>query len=125
MKRKLWPASSQRVTRQPPERFAVNIMASRLAESTGKEPSMTTLCTSKVAPNAEKTALLVASGGEIDRLIADVLASEGWSVQRVDNTQLALSVARAKQFDLIITGREGDWRKTLSFVAELGVLALT
>jgi CheY-like chemotaxis protein/anti-sigma regulatory factor (Ser/Thr protein kinase) len=48
----------------------------------------------------------VASGGDVDRLIADVLASEGWSIQRVDNNQLALTLARAQQFDLIITGRE-------------------
>ena len=67
---------------------------------------MTTPCSSGVAPSTEKTALLVASGGDVDRLIADVLASEGWSIQRVDNNQLALTLARAKQFDLIITGRE-------------------
>lgn len=67
---------------------------------------MTTPCSSGVAPSTEKTALLVASGGDVDRLLADVLASEGWSIQRVDNTQSALALARAKPFDLIVTGRE-------------------
>jgi len=67
---------------------------------------MTSLCNSGVAPSTEKTALLVASGGDIDTLIADVLAGEGWSIQRADTTQRALDLARVKPFDLIITGRE-------------------
>ena len=67
---------------------------------------MTTPCTSKVAPNAEMTALLVASGGEIDRLIADVLASEGWSVQRVEHSTGTLrSESQAIRFDYHRAGR--------------------
>jgi anti-sigma regulatory factor (Ser/Thr protein kinase) len=34
------------------------------------------------------------------------LASEGWGIERVDNTQRALALASAKPFDLIVTGRE-------------------
>ena len=44
---------------------------------------MTTPCSSAVAPATEKTALLVASGRNIDELLTNVLASEGWSIERV------------------------------------------
>lgn len=67
---------------------------------------MTTPCSNRVVPIARKTALLVASGGDVDQLLTDVLASEGWSIQRAVDNQHALGLARAKPFDLIITGRE-------------------
>jgi len=67
---------------------------------------MTNPCSGAVALTTEKTALLVASGGEIDELLTNVLASEGWSIQHVVDNQHILEVARAKPFDLIITGRE-------------------
>src|SRR5258705_4523804 len=62
---------------------------------------MTTPCSSAVAPTTQKPALLVASGGDVDEL-----ASEGWSIQRVVDNQHILALARAKPFDLIVTGRE-------------------
>ena len=67
---------------------------------------MTTPCSSAVAPATQKTALLVASGGDVDELLTNVLASEGWSIQRVVDNQHILALARAKPFDLIVTGRE-------------------
>jgi anti-sigma regulatory factor (Ser/Thr protein kinase)/CheY-like chemotaxis protein len=67
---------------------------------------MTTPCSSAVAPTTQKTALLVASGGEVDELLMNVLASEGWSIQRVVDNQHILELAVAKPFDLIVTGRE-------------------
>jgi DNA-binding NtrC family response regulator len=67
---------------------------------------MTTLCSSAVAPTAQKTALLVASDGDVYELITNVLASDGWSIQRVVDYQHILALARAKPFDLIVTGRE-------------------
>jgi DNA-binding response OmpR family regulator len=67
---------------------------------------MTTPCSSAVAPTTQKTALLVASGGEVDELLTNVLASEGWSIQRIVDNQHILALARAKPFDLIVTGRE-------------------
>jgi DNA-binding NarL/FixJ family response regulator/anti-sigma regulatory factor (Ser/Thr protein kinase) len=67
---------------------------------------MTTPCSSAVAPTIEKTALLVASGSDVDELLTKVLASEGWSIQRVVDNQHILELARSKPFDLIITGRE-------------------
>jgi len=67
---------------------------------------MTTPCSSAVAPTTQKTALLVASGGDVDELLTNVFASEGWSIQRVVDNQHILPLVRAKPFDLIITGRK-------------------
>lgn len=67
---------------------------------------MTTPCSSAVAPTTEKTALVVASGGDVDELLTHVLESQGWSIQRVDDNQHILPLAMAKQFDLIVTGQK-------------------
>jgi anti-sigma regulatory factor (Ser/Thr protein kinase)/CheY-like chemotaxis protein len=67
---------------------------------------MTTSCNTAVAPTAQKSALLVASGSSLDELLTTVLSSQGWSIQRVVDNQHILALARAKPFDLIITGRE-------------------
>lgn len=64
---------------------------------------MATPCSSALAT---KTALLVSSGGEIDQLLTTVLASEGWSIQRVIDNHQALARAKAEPFELIITGRK-------------------
>jgi DNA-binding response OmpR family regulator len=67
---------------------------------------MTNPCSNGVAPTTQKTALLVASGGDVDELLTNVLASEGWNIQRVVDNQHILALARAKPFDLIVTGKE-------------------
>jgi DNA-binding response OmpR family regulator len=67
---------------------------------------MTTPCSDAVAPTTQKTALLVASHGDIDELLTSVLANEGWSIQRAVDNQHVLALVRAKPFDLIVTGRE-------------------
>jgi anti-sigma regulatory factor (Ser/Thr protein kinase)/ActR/RegA family two-component response regulator len=66
---------------------------------------MTTPCNA-VAPTPLKTALVVASGDDIDELLTNVLVSEGWSIQRVADNQDILPLARTEPFDLIITGRK-------------------
>jgi len=48
----------------------------------------------------------VASGGDVDELLTKVLASDGWSIERVVDNQHILALARARPFDLIVTGRE-------------------
>jgi anti-sigma regulatory factor (Ser/Thr protein kinase)/CheY-like chemotaxis protein len=63
---------------------------------------MTTPCA--VAP--DKNALMVASGGDVDEMLIGVLAGDGWDVQPVADNEEALSLARTKAFDLIITGRK-------------------
>jgi len=60
---------------------------------------MTTPCNSAVAPATQKTALLVASGRDVDELLTSVLASEGWSIQRVVDNQHVLALSRVKPFD--------------------------
>lgn len=65
---------------------------------------MTTSSSSAVAPTPQKTALMVASGGESDGLLTSVLAAEGWNVQRVVDNQEVLSLSRNNSYDLIITG---------------------
>jgi DNA-binding response OmpR family regulator len=67
---------------------------------------MTTPCSNAGAPTTQKTALLVASGGDVDELLTSVLAREGWSIQRVVDNQHVLALVGAKPFDLIVTGRE-------------------
>jgi anti-sigma regulatory factor (Ser/Thr protein kinase)/CheY-like chemotaxis protein len=67
---------------------------------------MTTPCSDGAAPAIEKTALVVESGRDIDELLTSVLASEGWRIQRVVDNQHLLALARAKPFDLIVTGRK-------------------
>jgi DNA-binding response OmpR family regulator len=65
---------------------------------------MTSSSTASVASAPQKTALVVASGDDIDELLTSVLATEDWNIQRAVDNQDALSLARTKMFDLIITG---------------------
>ena len=53
-----------------------------------------------------KTALVVASGKDIDELLTRVLASDGWSVHCAVDNQHALALATTEPFDLIVTGRK-------------------
>jgi len=55
---------------------------------------------------AQKTALVVPSGSEVDELLNGVLASEGWSIQPAADNHEALSLASVTPFDLVITGRK-------------------
>jgi len=71
-----------------------------------EEFEMTNSSTGTVDSTPQKTALVVASGGDIDELLTSVLAIEGWNIQRAVDNQDALSLARTKPFDLIITGRK-------------------
>ena len=64
---------------------------------------MASPCNSAVA---QKIALVVPSGSEVDELLTRVLASEGWSIQTVVDNHEALSLANITPFDLVITGRK-------------------
>jgi CheY-like chemotaxis protein/anti-sigma regulatory factor (Ser/Thr protein kinase) len=66
---------------------------------------MTVPCSS-TAPAPQRTALVVASGGQIDELITSVLASDGWSIHHAVDNQHALALATTEPFDLIVTGRK-------------------
>ena len=56
------------------------------------------------SPTAQKTALVVDSGPEINDLLDSVLKSEGWDTQSVPDNQAVLDSAASNSFDLIITG---------------------
>jgi anti-sigma regulatory factor (Ser/Thr protein kinase)/CheY-like chemotaxis protein len=57
-------------------------------------------------PAPQKTALVVASGDDIDDLIAEVLASEGWKIQLLADNEHVPALVKNSPFDLIITGRK-------------------
>jgi DNA-binding NtrC family response regulator len=80
---------------------------------------MTTPCSSAVAPTTQNTALLVASGGDVDELLTNVLASEGWSIQRVVDNQHILALVRDKPFDLIVTGRQTRAAEDVELLREI------
>ena len=67
---------------------------------------MTTPCHSAITPALQKTALVMASGGEADELLTRVLAGEGWGIRHIVDNHHALALARMEPFDLIITGRK-------------------
>jgi CheY-like chemotaxis protein/anti-sigma regulatory factor (Ser/Thr protein kinase) len=55
---------------------------------------------------AQKHALVVDSGPDINKLLDDVFESDGWSVRRVPDNQAVLSLVAASPFDLIVTSRK-------------------
>src|SRR5215467_553740 len=57
-------------------------------------------------PLPQKTALVVASGSDIDELLKSVLTGDGWSIQRAPDNLHALTRATTEPFDLIITARK-------------------
>jgi anti-sigma regulatory factor (Ser/Thr protein kinase)/CheY-like chemotaxis protein len=64
---------------------------------------MATSSTGAVAPTAQKTALVVASGSDSDELLLSILTTDGWNIQRAVDNQEVLALARTNPFDLIIT----------------------
>jgi len=57
-------------------------------------------------PIQQSMALVVSSCSEIDELVRNVLAGEGWTIQQAADNQHALALATAEPFSLIVTGRE-------------------
>ena len=55
---------------------------------------------------AQRVALVVPSGGQVDELLTSILASESWTIQRAVDNEHALALATTEPFDLIITGRK-------------------
>lgn len=68
---------------------------------------------------AQRIALLVDSGPEIDELLDGVFARENWSVQHVPDNCAALLTAAANPFDLIITGSKNQCRENLEVVHKI------
>jgi DNA-binding response OmpR family regulator len=64
---------------------------------------MTSQCTDETAA---KSALLVHSGADVDKLLESVLTREGWSIRHVADNEDVLAAARKHPADLIITSRK-------------------
>jgi anti-sigma regulatory factor (Ser/Thr protein kinase)/CheY-like chemotaxis protein len=73
----------------------------------------------KTCSDATKTALVVDSGAEVNRLLDSVLAEEGWSVQRVPDNQAVLPLVKAGAFDLIITASKSRGPEDLQLLHEV------
>jgi anti-sigma regulatory factor (Ser/Thr protein kinase)/CheY-like chemotaxis protein len=67
----------------------------------------------------QKTALLGDSGRLINDLLDGVLASEGWSIQRVADNQAVLSLAIEKPFDLIVTASKSSGPEDLELLRKI------
>ncbi|HMD43547.1 MAG TPA: ATP-binding protein [Candidatus Acidoferrum sp.] len=80
---------------------------------------MTPSPTSALARTPQKTALIVASGSEIDELLVTVLTTEGWNIQHTVDNQDVLSIARTNPFDLIITGRKTSGPEDLELLRKI------
>jgi len=74
---------------------------------------------SALSSNPQKTALVVDSGADINKLLDSVFAVEGWMVQRVPDNCAALVTAEANSFDLIITGAKNQCRDSLDVVHKI------
>ena len=74
---------------------------------------MTTPCSSG------KTALVVASGGDVDELLNSVLVCEGWTIEHAIDNQHALARATAESFDLIVTGRKTSGREDVELLQKI------
>ena len=73
-----------------------------------------------VSPSAaERKALLVDSGPEINNLLDSVLTKEGWSILRLSDNQAVLSVVTANPFDLVITAPKTHGPEDLELLGKI------
>ena len=72
-----------------------------------------------LSPTPERIALVVDSGPDINKLIDDVLTSEGWRIERVSDNQAILPHAAAHPFDLIITGAKSHGPEDLELLRKI------
>ena len=68
---------------------------------------------------AQRRALLVDSGPEINDLLDSVLTKEGWSIQRLPDNQAVLPAVKANPFDLIITASRTHGPEDLELLREI------
>jgi len=77
------------------------------------------MTTTALPPTPQEAALVVTSGGDIDELLKSVLVAEGWNVECAVDNQDALTLARTKAFDLIITGRKTRGPEDIDFLRKI------
>lgn len=66
-----------------------------------------------------KAALLIGDDPEVKAALSIILAPEGWTLEQSGNLDDALAMAKAKQFDLIVTSRETSGKEDVEFLRRL------
>jgi anti-sigma regulatory factor (Ser/Thr protein kinase)/ActR/RegA family two-component response regulator len=68
---------------------------------------------------ATKVALLIGDDPEVKTALAAILSPEGWNLEQSSNLDDALALAKARQFDLIITSRETSGKEDVEFLRRI------
>lgn len=71
------------------------------------------------APAQRKTVLLVHPDREVDELLNQIADAEGWNLQRAADNRIALSLAEASPYDLIITGQKTSGREDVDLLRKI------
>src|SRR5450755_1674278 len=66
-----------------------------------------------------KTGLLIGDDPEVKDALLTILAPEGWALEQSNNLDDALALAKARQFDLIITSRETSGKQDVEFLRRI------
>jgi DNA-binding NarL/FixJ family response regulator len=69
--------------------------------------------------SSSTTALLVGDDPEVKAALSLILAPEGWTLEQSGNLDDALSLAKSRQFDLIVTSRETSGKEDVEFLRRL------
>src|SRR5271165_168481 len=66
-----------------------------------------------------RTALLIGDDPEVKSALSTVLTPEGWKLEQSSTLDKALVMAKARQFDLIVTSRETSGNQDVEFLRRL------
>lgn len=66
-----------------------------------------------------QTALIIDPGPELNKLLTGVLSKDGWVIERAENNEAALELAKRDAFDLIITGRKTRGPEDIEFLRRI------
>ena len=80
----------------------------RTISSNGQKPKL-----------SSKVALLIGDDPEVKTALAAILSPEGWNLEQSSNLNDALALAKARQFDLIITSRETSGKEDVEFLRRI------
>ena len=79
-----------------------------------------TVTSNEKKPNlAAKVALLIGDDPEVKAALSVVLAPEGWTLEHSNTLDDALVLAKARQFDLIVTSRETSGNQDVEFLRRI------
>jgi len=80
---------------------------------------MTSPAATDAQPTAHKTALHVEGDSEIDALLAQVFASESWTVQRTPTNASAIELVAAHSYNLIVTSERTTGHEDILLLREI------